>query len=329
MTAAVQHPKPPMLELECTPRLARAVAESGVMAEVLGRIRSFAPADTVVFEGATGTGKSYLAQALHEASGRRGAFVDVSAGELEPGLALDQFFGHVRGAFTGAMTRHRGLFAEADGGTLLIDEFQLLPPSQQAMLMRALERRVYRPIGYERDVPVTCSVVVGVEETLDRLVATERMRPNVRSRLGHCIVRVPTLDERREEIASLAQHFLSQCPAFTHAVDGPSRFTPAVLAVLEVANYPANLRDLREVVKAGYLRCRGREEMAVEDLPDWMRIPLRYDRRMDRATKVRLAEWAVRVYRGHLGRAAEGIGAHRNTVAALLAQDRPRQGGRA
>ena len=73
-----------------------AVAVSGVMAAVLGQIHLFAPAETVVFEGATGTGKSYLAQALHEASGRRGAFVDVSAGEFEPGLALDQLFGHVR-----------------------------------------------------------------------------------------------------------------------------------------------------------------------------------------------------------------------------------------
>src|SRR5438552_16794094 len=93
---------------------------------------------------------------LHELSGRRGAFIDMSAGEFEPGLALDQFFGHVRGAFTGAMSRHRGLFAEAEGGTLLIDEFHLLRRSQQAMLIRALERRVSRAVGYERDVPVTC-----------------------------------------------------------------------------------------------------------------------------------------------------------------------------
>src|SRR5438034_10244013 len=164
--------------------LTAAVAVSGLMAEVLGHIRQFAPADTVVFEGATGTGKSYLAEALHQASGRCGAFVDVSAGEFEPALALDQLFGHVRGAFTGAMTRHRGLFTEAEGGTLLIDEFHLLRRSQQAMLIRVLERRVYRPIGYERDVPVMCAVLVGVEEGLDRLGARGRMRANLRSRLG-------------------------------------------------------------------------------------------------------------------------------------------------
>jgi DNA-binding NtrC family response regulator len=298
--------------------LAQAVAASGGMAQVLGQIHAFAPAETVVFEGATGTGKSYLAQALHEASGRKGAFVDVSAGEFEPGLALDQFFGHVRGAFTGAMSRHRGLFAEAEGGTLLIDEFQLLPRGQQAMLIRALERRVYRPIGYERDVPVTCSVVVGVEESLDRLVAAGRIRANVRSRLGHCIVRVPTLDERRDEIASYAHEFLSQCPVSTHAADGPTRFGPDALGVLEMASYPANLRDLREVVKVAYLQARGAGEVRVEHLPEWIRVPLRYDRRMDRATKQRLAAWAVRTSGGHLGRAGERIGAHRNTVAALV-----------
>ncbi len=301
--------------------LQNAVAVSGVMAAVLGQIRLFAPAETVVFEGATGTGKSYLAEALHEASGRRGAFVDVSAGEFEPGLALDQFFGHVRGAFTGAMSRHRGLFAEAEGGTLLIDEFHLLRRSQQAMLIRTLERRVYRPIGYERDVPVTCAVVVGVEEGVDRLVARGRMRANLRSRLGQCVVRVPALDERRDEIASLAHHFLKQCPVVTHAADGPSRFTPDALGVLELANYPANLRDLREVVKAGYLRARGRDEVCVEHLPEWVRVPLQYDRRMDRPTKLRLAEWALRTSGGHVGKAAERIGVHRNTVAALAAEN--------
>ena len=300
------------------------VAASAVMAEVLGHVRRFAPAETVIFEGATGTGKSCLAEALHEASGRRGAFIDVSAGEFDPGLALDQLFGHVRGAFTGAMTRHRGLFAEAEGGTLLIDEFHLLRRSQQAMLMRALERRVYRPIGYERDVPVTCTVVVGVEESLDRLVARGKMRANLRSRLGHCVVRVPTLDERRDEIALLAHHFLKQCPVVTHAADGPSRFAPDALGVLEVANYPANLRDLREVVRAGYLRARGRDEVCVEHLAEWVRVPLRYDRRMDRATKRRLAEWALRTSGGHVGRAAARIGAHRNTVSALAAEHRRR-----
>jgi two-component system response regulator GlrR len=300
------------------------VAVSGVMAAVLGQIHLFAPAETVVFEGATGTGKSHLAEALHEASGRRGAFVDVSAGEFEPGLALDQLFGHVRGAFTGAMSRHRGLFAEAEGGTLLIDEFHLLRRSQQAMLIRALERRVYRPIGYERDVPVTCAVVVGVEEGLDRLVARGRMRANLRSRLGQCVVRVPTLDERRDEIASLAHQFLRQCTAATLAANGPTGFVPEALSMLEVANYPANLRDLREVVKAGYLRARGRHEVGLEHLPEWVRIPLRYDRRLDRATKLRVADWALRTSGGHVGKAAERIGAHRNTVSALTADLRER-----
>ena len=302
--------------------VSKAIAVSALMAEVLGRIRSFAPAETVVFEGATGTGKSYLAEVLHQISGRRGAFVDVSAGELEPGLALDQFFGHVRGAFTGAMSRHRGFFAEAESGTLLIDEFQLLSRSQQSMLMRAIERRAYRPIGYERDVPVTCSVVVGVEDGLDNLVANGRMRANLRSRLGHCIVRVPTLHDRRDEIAPLAQHFLDQCPAATHAADGPTRFARDALGMLEVASYPANLRDLREAVKAAYLLARSGEELCVEHLPEWLRVPLRYDRRMDRGTKVRLVDWALRAREGHVGQAAARIGAHRNTVAVLRAETR-------
>jgi len=292
------------------------------MTHVLGLIRLFAAAETVVFEGAAGTGKSYLAAALHESSDRRGAFIDVSAGEFEPGLALDQLFGHVRGAFTGAMSRHRGLFAEAEGGTLLIDEFHLLRRSQQAMLIRVLERRVYRPIGCERDVPVTCTVVVGVEENLERLVARGRMRANLRSRLGQCIIGVPTLDERRDDIAVLAHHFLSQC--LERAPDGPTRFAPDAMAMLEMGTYPANLRDLREAIKVAYLLARHQDELSIRHLPGWVRAPLKYDRRLDRATKRRLVEWALRTSGGHVGKAAERIGAHRNTVAAISAACRAR-----
>jgi transcriptional regulator of acetoin/glycerol metabolism len=92
--------------------------------------------------------------------------------------------------------------------------------------------------------------------------------------------------------------------------------------VLEVADYPANVRDLREVVKAGYLRARGSEELRVEHLPEWIRVPLRYNRRMDPATKLRLVALALRASGGHVGEAAERIGVHRNTVAALVAQFR-------
>ena len=186
------------------------------------------------------------------------------------------------------------------------------------MLIRALERRVYRPIGYERDVPVTCTVVVGVEESLERLVARGRMHANLRSRLGQCIVGVPTLDERREDIAVLAHHFLRQC--LERAPDGPTRFALDALAMLEMARYPANLRDLREAIKAGYLLARGQDDLCIRHLPSWVQVPLRYDRRMDRATKRRLVEWALRASGGQVGKAAERIGAHRNTVATLAAE---------
>jgi len=193
----------------------------------------------------------------------------VSAGEFEPGLALDQLLGRVRGAFAGAMPRHRGLFAEAEGGTLLIDDFHVLRRSQQAMLIRALERLVYRPIGYERDVPVTCTVVVGVEESLDGLVARGRMRANLRSRLGQCIIGVPRLDERREDIAVLAHHFLKQCREGMDPPDGPTRFAPDALAMLEMALYPANLRDRRPAeVPTGGRGTAARRSAAVLRLVD-------------------------------------------------------------
>ncbi|HET7790725.1 MAG TPA: sigma 54-interacting transcriptional regulator, partial [Gemmatimonadales bacterium] len=162
-----------------------AIAASEGTIRALERIHQYARAGTpVVFVGETGTGKSYFARGLHEASGRRGPFLDVTAGELDPGLALSQLFGHVRGSFTGAVGSRPGLLAEAAGGTLLLDDFHLMKRSLQAMLLRALERRVFHPVGSDRDVPLACRIVVGMSTAPDLLVARRRLLPDLRFRLG-------------------------------------------------------------------------------------------------------------------------------------------------
>jgi len=298
------------------------VAFSPAMIEAVRLLDLYAQAETlVVLWGETGTGKTHFAHLLHARSGRRGPFREMAAGELlDSDLASDQLFGHVRGAFTGAQNSRAGIIGEADGGTLLFDDFQLLKPAQQYLLLRVFAEGLYRRVGSDRDAPVACRLVVGIGEHPDTLVARGNMLKDVRYRLEHCIVRLPRLEERREEIAPLAHHFLANCPSETGAAGGPGRFTADAIAVLEAASYPGNVRDLKGRVKAAYLHARGREAIGVEHLPADARVSLRFDPRAAHCDKLQLVAWALHQTNDRVTTAAELIGVHRNTLSALRAE---------
>ena len=288
--------------------------------EAVEALYRYAPAETpVVLVGETGTGKSFFAEALHELSGRLGSFMDVTAAELEGDVGLSQVFGHERGAFTDAVRKRPGLIAEAGGGTLLFDDFHLLRRRAQAMLLRLLERRRYRPVGVDQDVRVGCRFVFGFGEDPDRLVDQGRLLPDLRYRLENCIVRLPSLTERREEIGVLACRFLAQCPSATRLPDGPTRFGPGAVAVLEAGTFRGNLRELRGVVRAAYLHARAEGDHVVRSkhLTVPVEASLRYDRRAPRATQLGAVAWALSRTGDHIGKAAALINAPRNQVAAL------------
>lgn len=300
--------------------LTSAIALSAGMVDVLERVARYGPARTpVVFVGAVGTGKSHFARALHEASGRTGAFVDVTAQEFGRDLALSQLFGHIRGAFTGADRAHVGYFGQAERGTLLLDDFHLLHRSQQAMLLRVLEQGAYRPLGAERDVPLGCRVVVGLGDEPDTLVERGRMLADLRSRLGFMIVRMPPLAERSAEVPVLAALFLSRAPEDTGVPNGPSQFTPAALAILMDHQYSGNVRELRELVKEAYLHAvqDGSAQLGAEHLDPSVGRGRRYDRAMSWEEKRRLIDVALAAERGNVTRAARRVGASRNTVLAV------------
>ena len=306
------------------------VALCPAMLDALRAVQSYAPAATpVLLVGETGTGKSCLARLLHDLSGRPGAFRDISAGELEPNLAADQLFGHVAGSFTGARGRRAGLVADAANGTLLLDDFHLLPRQMQYLLLRPFDRRLYRAVGLDSDAPLSCRLVVGLGEDPDALVARGKMLKDLRYRLEYCVIRLPRLEERRDEIAVFAERFLVQCREETGVADGPTEFASDVIAVLEAGHYPGNLRDLKGRVRAAYLLARGETEIRFEHLPPVAREPLRFDARADRQAKVRLVAWALRRTEGHVGRAAELLHVHRNTVTALRGEVKERSGHRA
>jgi DNA-binding NtrC family response regulator len=288
------------------------------MLDALRAVHSYAPAATpVLLVGETGTGKSCIARLLHDLSGRPGAFRDISAGELEPNLAADQLFGHVAGSFTGARGRRAGLIADAANGTLLLDDFHLLPRQMQYLLLRPFDRRLYRAVGLDSDAPLSCRLVVGLGEDPDALVARGKMLKDLRYRLEYCMIRLPRLEERREEIALFAEHFLAQCRDETGVVDGPTGFSPEVLTVLEAGRYPGNLRDLKGRVRAAYLLARGETAIRFEHLPPVAQQSLAFDVHADRQAKLRIVAWALRRTDGHVGKAAELLHVHRNTVRAL------------
>jgi DNA-binding NtrC family response regulator len=289
------------------------IVASAAMAEVVERARLYARWDhPAVLVGGTGTGKSLLARQMHEWSGRSGPFVDVTAGELHEHLAHDQLFGHEAGAFTGAVGKRRGLFAEAAQGTLLLDDFHLLPASFQPTFLRVLDRKAFRPAGADRDVPVQCRVLVGLREAPDSLVGEGKLLPDLRYRLGYFELGLPRLSERVGEVSALANAFLQYSAG--EAGTGPTEFGVGVLARLEQAPWPGNVRQLRAVVEAAFVNASESSAVELEHLPAGLGgLPL-YRRRGDASANQQAVEWALRKTGGNASEAARLIGAHRNTV---------------
>jgi len=303
------------LELPLAPDIGDTlVAASPAMLEAVRQLALYAVAQTpLILVGATGTGKTFCARLAHEWSGRHGDFVAVSAGELNSPLAASELFGHVRGAFTGAAGSRSGYFASARGGTLLLDDFQNLGLSRQKMLLGVLEDQRYRPVGSDRSVALGCRVVIGVDDDPDALVATRRLHPHLRYRFAYNAVRLPPLNERRDEIPAFAQRFLEECPARTGVAEGPRVIAREALATLVMADYPGNVRQLRGMIEAGYLLARGEAELRPAHLPGSARSVVRYDRRATRAENLRAMAAALAATGGRIEPAARLIGAGRTT----------------
>jgi DNA-binding NtrC family response regulator len=207
---------------------------------------------TVLLTGETGTGKGVLARAIHEAGARaRAPFVSVNCAGVPESLFESEFFGHVRGAFTGALHAHRGLFEQADRGTLFLDEIGELPLNMQAKLLTVLEDGELRKVGSERvsRFDVRFMAATGVE--LDSAVADLRFRSDLYHRLHILQFRLPPLRERPDDIPLLAQHFLALY-ARKYGRAAPC-ITPATSAELLAYNWPGNVRELAHTVEAAIL----------------------------------------------------------------------------
>ncbi|MFY0582752.1 sigma 54-interacting transcriptional regulator [Cystobacter fuscus] len=234
---------------EVTPSRARRfgelVGESPAMRELFAVLEHVAPTDTTVLvQGETGTGKEGVARALHEASARRkGPFVAVDCGALPEGLVESELFGHVKGAFTGALAARAGAFARARGGTLFLDELAGIPPSVQARLLRVLEERRVRPVGGDAEQAVDVRVVAASRVDLSLAVAEGTFRSDLYYRLAVVTLTLPALRQRREDLALLVAELLRRRGFEPGAVRGPG------LELLSGHDWPGNVRELRNVLE--------------------------------------------------------------------------------
>jgi DNA-binding NtrC family response regulator len=309
------------------------IGKSAPMLEVYRLLEQAAALDiTVLLGGETGTGKELAARAVHYHSARKERrFVPVNCGALPPDLVESELFGHARGAFTGAATAKAGLFEEADGGTIFLDEVGELPLPTQVKLNRALQEKEIRPVGDTAAVHVDVRVIAATHRELRAEVAGGRFREDLFYRLHVFPVRLPALRERLEDVPLLAAHFLEKhARAFRRAVTG---FEPDALRILAGYAWPGNVRELENAIERAVAVARG-GRIAAADLPAELSagdaaaspagaaltaLPFReaVDEVRDRASREYLVA-LLREVGGNVTKAAERAGMERESLHRLL-----------
>jgi two-component system response regulator GlrR len=228
---------------------AEIVTRSHVMEELLRQAKLVATSDaSVLILGESGTGKELLANAVHKASLRaKGPFVAINCAAVPEQLLESELFGHTRGAFSGAVQAHKGLFQSAHGGTLFLDEIGDMPVTLQVKLLRALQERVVRPVGSTTNIPIDVRILSATQRDLAEAIRDEEFRQDLYYRLNVVTLTLPTLAERREDIPMLCAHFVDKLATRYRK---PARaFAPEALELLVNAAWPGNIRQLINVVE--------------------------------------------------------------------------------
>jgi DNA-binding NtrC family response regulator len=220
---------------------------------------------TVLIRGETGTGKSVIARAIHQRSQRRARpFVKISCGAIPETLLASELFGHVKGAFTGALADKEGKFQAAEGGTIFLDEIACASPSLQMKLLRVLQDREFEPLGSNRTVTVDVRVILATNVELASEVEAGRFRPDLYYRINVVNIDLPPLRERLMDIPLLAEHFLRK---YAHQCGKPRlSFTEAALQCMQRYGWPGNVRELENCVERAVVLSRG-ETIDRNDLP--------------------------------------------------------------
>ncbi len=312
-------------------RLRREVEERYSFASLLGKSREMqqvyelierlaaVPSPALII-GETGTGKELVARAMHHQGPRaRHAFVAVNCAALPEALLESELFGHARGAFTGATQARKGLFVEADGGTLLLDEIGDMPMALQAKLLRVLESGEIRAVGSDTVRRCDVRILAATHRVLEDLVSENRFREDLYYRLKVVTVRLPPLRERREDIPLLADHFVTRVRA---RVPGSvvQSFAPEALRLLEEHTWPGNVRELEHVIESAVVTGSS-ATVGPKELEASLAVVIKHP--LDRAKRemVSLREleqeyinWVLERMGGNKTRAAEVLGIDPSTL---------------
>ena len=229
------------------PRLQRALE----LARAASRVRS-----TTLIQGETGTGKSTLARAIHESGPRAGKpFVEIACGSIPEALLESELFGHVKGAFTGAVADKKGRFLAANGGTLFLDEINTATNTMQVKLLRVLQERAFEPVGSDETIEVDVRVIVATNQPLERLVDEGRFSPDLYYRVHVLPIDLPPLRERTTDLERLALHFLARKSAeIERTILG---FQPDAIDAMRRHHWPGNIRELENAVERAVILCDG------------------------------------------------------------------------
>ena len=276
----------------------------------------------VLITGESGTGKELVARAIHEASERRAEpFVAVNCTALPESLLESELFGHTRGAFSGATAPRRGLFVEADGGTLLLDEIGDMPAALQAKLLRILQDGEVRAVGSDTIRRVDVRIIAATNHDVDAQVASGKFRGDLFFRLNVVRIEVPPLRTRRDDVPALLDHFLARARARNRSASA-KRFDPDVAERLAAHSWPGNVRELENVVERLVVLSRA-EEIGSEELdrfaPQLVAGPSPLDAVRDRMVSLREMEdayiaWVLARCDGNKTRAAEVLGLDVSTI---------------
>jgi two-component system response regulator GlrR len=231
------------------------VTRSSLMEELLAKAQRVAAGDaSALIQGESGSGKELLARAIHRASPRANQpFVAINCGAIPETLLESELFGHTKGSFTGAIADQRGLFVAADKGTLFLDEIGDMPLALQVKLLRVIETREVRPIGATRSIPFDVRIISATHRDLAREKENGNFREDLYYRLNVVTLKLPSLDERPEDIALLAEFFLNKlAPRYGR---DKAAFSPEALELLVKAKWPGNVRQLFNVVEQSIALC--------------------------------------------------------------------------
>jgi DNA-binding NtrC family response regulator len=235
--------------------------------EIIDRISTGSP--TVLIQGESGTGKELVANVIHQNSVRRDKpFIPVNCGAIAEGLLESELFGHVKGAFTGAIKDNIGLFKAADGGTIFLDEIAEVPPALQVKLLRALQERKIRPVGDTREFSIDVRVIAATNKVLEKAIENKSFRKDLYYRLNVISIHLPSLREIKEDIPYLVQHFIKKFSQETSRL--VTRVAPEALDLLMRYNWPGNVRQLENIIERAFALGEG-DMICVSDLPSEIR----------------------------------------------------------